>query len=217
MTSADYFDRLYDDNPDPWDLAASPYERRKLALLLAALPRPRYHNAFEPGCAIGVTTAALADRCDRLIAMDGAAAAVTQVRARVSSPHVVVCSGRVPADWPDGRFDLIVISELLYFLDEEARLGVAARVGDSLLPGGDVIAVHWRHSFAEAPANGDLVHAELAARFRAAGLTLTVDHTEEHFLLQAYRRVASEGISDPRHDRPAATGAGVGKDSGMAP
>ncbi len=192
MTNDDYFDRLYAENLDPWDLESSDYERRKLALLLAALPEPRYTSAFEPGCAIGVTTAALAPRCDRLLALDGSAAAVVQATARVaaraSTRHVVIRKGRVPRDWPHARFDLIVLSELLYYLEASERARVADRVVDSLLPAGDVALVHWRHPFAEATTTGDTVHAELAQRFDRGGLTPLVDHVEEDFLLQVYRR-----------------------------
>ena len=42
--------------------------------------RERYASAFEPGCSIGVLTAQLAPRCDRLLACDVAAAAVESAR-----------------------------------------------------------------------------------------------------------------------------------------
>ena len=51
--------------------------------------------------------------------------------------------GAIPADWPAGRFDLIVLSEFAYFL-ARADLGrIAARVGASIVPGGDIVLVHW--------------------------------------------------------------------------
>ncbi len=183
--SRDYFDRLYADRDDPWDLSSSRYERRKRDLLLASLPRPRYRSGFEPGCALGVTTRELARRCDRLVAMDCAAAAVEQARARVlpSGQHVTVAQGLVPGDWPEGSFDLVVLSELLYYLDRADRLDVAARTIASLAPGADVAAVHWRHAFDEAASSGDEVHAELAERLCTAGLRVRVDHVEDDFRL----------------------------------
>ena len=162
MTDAGYFDKLYASSDDPCDLASSPYEQRKLALLMDCLPHQRYAHAFEPGCAIGVTTSALSRRCDRVTAMDAAAAAVRLARERLHGRHnVAVLDGHVPADWPDGAFDLIVLSELLYYLDEASRRGVAERSIETLLPCGDLVAVHWRHPFTEAHATGDEVHAEL--------------------------------------------------------
>lgn len=197
MTSADYFDKLYADKADPWGLSTRAYEQRKLALLLAALPRRRYSTAFEPGCAIGVTTAALAQRCDRLLAMDGAMAAVHHARARLrdQAPQVAVAQGSIPKDWPVGRFDLVVLAELLYYLEDTARRDVAELLIEALAPGADVLAVHWRHPFAEAPATGDVVHAELGQRLRAAGLALAVDHVEADFLLQVYALPPREPVA----------------------
>jgi SAM-dependent methyltransferase len=189
MTDPGYFDSLYTDNDDPWDLSSSAYERRKLGLLMTALPRRRYARAFEPGCAIGVTTLALAERCEALIAMDGASVAVAQARARVRGCHCVrVEQGRVPDDWPDGSFDLVVLSELLYYLDEGDRLGVSARIVQSLAPGGDLVSVHWRHPFPEAATTGDMAQAELAERLGPNGFELVVAHVEEDFRLEVYRR-----------------------------
>ena len=65
-----YFDELCRRSDDPWRLREGWYERRKRSLTLALLPRPRYRNAFEPGCANGELTAELATRCDALLAAD---------------------------------------------------------------------------------------------------------------------------------------------------
>ena len=79
------------------------------------------------------------------------------------------------------------MSELLYYLDAIDRLTVAELAINSITPGGDVLAVHWRHPFAEAPADGQLVHVELAHRFQEGGMTLVVDQVDDAFLLQLYR------------------------------
>lgn len=187
MISDDYFDELYAADADPWGLATSAYEQRKLALLLASLPRQRYANAFEPGCAIGVTSLALAERCDQLLAVDAAAAAVREAASRTAGRDVEVRQARVPDDWPRGPFDLIVLSELLYYLHEAARRELAERILGSVAAGGDVVLVHWRHAFAEAPATGDLVHAELSRRLRSAGARVVVNHVEQDFALRVMR------------------------------
>ena len=57
--------------------------------------------------------------------------------------------GRLPEDWPDGRFDLIVLSEWLYYLGEDDRELVADAVRRSLMREGDVVAVHWSHPIPE--------------------------------------------------------------------
>ena len=51
-----YFDRMYSESVDPWQLQSRWYEQRKYAITLALLPYARYRHAFEPGCSIGVLT-----------------------------------------------------------------------------------------------------------------------------------------------------------------
>lgn len=150
-----YFDALYERSPDPWSFETSDYERAKYAATLAALPRPRYARALEVGCSIGVLTERLAARCDALLALEPAARALERARARCRDlPHVAFRQARVPEGWPDGRFDLILLSEVVYYLapDDVARL--AARARDAILPGGHVELVHWTRT-TDYPLSGD--------------------------------------------------------------
>lgn len=141
---ASVFDRLYDRADDPWDFQSSPYEHAKYDATVAALPERRFAHALEIGCSIGVLTARLAERCDRLLALDLAEAAVARARRRCGVlPGVEIRQACIPRDWPDGAFDLILISEVLYFLSpadiaETSRLAHAA-----LAPGGTILLVNW--------------------------------------------------------------------------
>jgi protein-L-isoaspartate O-methyltransferase len=113
VAGGDHFDRLYANKPDPWDLATSWYERRKYALTVASLPRERYRNAFELGCAIGELTRLLASRCDQLLTVDCTERAVAQTRRAVAEfGHVAVRRASLPRDLPEGHYDLIVASEI---------------------------------------------------------------------------------------------------------
>jgi len=159
-----YFRDCYEDSADPWGLAERWYEARKYALSLALLPAERYAAAFEPGCSIGVLTAQLAARCDRVLACDAIPHAAASARKRTAAlPNVQVEERVVPREWPPRSFDLIVFSELLYYfggadLDQVLRLGTGA-----LRPGGHLLAVHWRHPAPDHPRSGDEVHQALAA------------------------------------------------------
>ena len=140
----DYFAGIYASEADPWRFTTSPYERDKYAATLASLPRARYRAAFEPACSIGVFTHALSERCDHLLATDLVATAVRAAQARCADRHhVEIRRGGVPADWPEGRFDLIVLSEFLYFLAPEDLATLVRRVGGAVEPGGDIVLVHW--------------------------------------------------------------------------
>lgn len=185
MTSPDYFEDLYAASDDPWKLAERAYEHRKFGVTMASLPRQRYARAFEPGCSIGVLTARLAERCDALLATDPVASALERARRDVPAPHVAFQQARLPDDWPDGQLDLIVLSELLYYLSEPQRLQVMAHVMGSLAPEGDLVLVHWRWPFEVATCTGDAAHAEVAA---CPGLVKVVEHLEEDFRLEVFRR-----------------------------
>jgi len=140
----DYFTGLYASNPDPWGFTTSPYEQGKYAATLAALSRPTYAEALEVGCSIGVLTRLLAERCERLLALDVAQSAVEAARARCAdSPHVTTLRAAVPAEWPAGRFDLVVLSEVLYFFTPADLAAIAAHLVAALKPGAEVILVHW--------------------------------------------------------------------------
>ena len=159
-----YFRDQYAACADPWGLAERWYEARKYAVTTAVLPRQRYGTAFEPGCSIGVLTAMLAPRCDTLLACDAVPDAVASARARTAGlPGVRVEQRVIPGQWPAGSFDLIVLSELLYYFDD-VGLGQVLGLGiGSLCPGGQLLAVHWRHPAPDHPRSGDEVHEDLAA------------------------------------------------------
>ncbi len=139
----DYFEALYAGDPDPWRFASSAYERDKYAATMAALPRARYAAALEIGCSIGVLTRRLAERCDALLAVDVAAAALAEARERCADrANARFECRRMPGDWPPGRFDLVLLSEVVYYLDR-ADVGLLARHVAAAAPGGDVVLVHW--------------------------------------------------------------------------
>ena len=140
----EYFDALYTVDLDPWKFATSPYERGKYTLTLNAMPKPRYRSALEVGCSIGVLTRSLASRCDAVVAIDAAPIPVAEARRRCADlPGVRFEQMFVPDQWPDGVFELILLSEVIYYLSREDVARLASRVTRSLSRGGSVILVHW--------------------------------------------------------------------------
>ena len=102
-----YFEGLFRGNNDPWGFRQRWYEQRKRLVTLAALPRPHYRAIFEPGCANAELSAALAERCDRLLCCDTSAAAANLARTRLSLfDQAGVRHGRLPGDWPEEKFEL---------------------------------------------------------------------------------------------------------------
>jgi SAM-dependent methyltransferase len=199
-----YFDALYAAAEDPWGFADRWYEQRKYAVTLASLPDERYATAYEPGCSIGVLSALLAGRCDQLLASDGSAAAVERAATRLAAcTHVTVEQRLLPEQWPDGTFDLVLLSELLYYFATEDLALVIGSALASVNPGGTLVAVHWRHPAPDHPHTSDQVHAELAQRATAAGCVRLAGHVEDDFLLDVWVRPAPDL---PGHSVAARTG-----------
>lgn len=139
-----HFDRLYTASDDPWNFRASPYERAKYSSTIAALPRCRFARGLEVGCSIGELTRLLAPACDVMLGLDFAEAPLAAARRRCADmAWVDFVRMTVPAEWPDGVFDLIVLSEMLYFLSPDDVRSVAARVDASLGSGGTVLLVNF--------------------------------------------------------------------------
>lgn len=161
-----YFDEMYAAADDPWKLESRWYEQRKYAITMALLPHPRYRHAFEPGCSIGTLTELLAQRCDHVTAVDVAEAPLRTADRRLTErgvrPSVTLARSALDQPWPEGPFDLVVLSEVAYYLDA-GLLGDVLRRGCSRLPqGATVVAAHWRHAVADYPLAGDAAHEIIA-------------------------------------------------------
>lgn len=181
-----YFEGLFAGNNDPWGFRQRWYEQRKRLVTLAALPRPHYKAIFEPGCANGELSAALAERCDRLLCCDTSAAAANLARTRLSLfDHAEVRQGRLPVDWPEEKFDLIVFSEIGYYLDRQDLTQVIRRISDSLTADGQLLACHWRPPIDGCPLNARQVHDLIHEQLHVSRLVL---HQEADFLLEVWSR-----------------------------
>ncbi|PMV88563.1 MULTISPECIES: SAM-dependent methyltransferase [unclassified Pseudomonas] len=181
-----YFDGLFTGNDDPWSFRQRWYEQRKRAITLAAMPRPHYRAIFEPGCANGELSFELASRCDRLLCCDTAAAAVTLARTRLGPfDHAEVRHSRLPADWPDEKFDLIVLSEVGYYLDADDLKRLIEQAAQSLTADGQLLACHWRPPIDDCPLNARQVHDLLHEHLHLPRLAL---HQEADFLLELWSR-----------------------------
>ena len=180
------FEELYRTNSDPWQFEDSFYEHRKRALCLAMLPRPHFTAVFEPGCSIGVFTGELAGRADTVLSTDISERALELAGQRLATAgNVRLEQGTVPRDWPQGRFDLVVVSEIGYFLQHSELLEVAERSETSLTDDGVILLCHWRHPNEGWELTGDQVHDAFRAR---NGLRVIAEHREEDFRIDVLAR-----------------------------
>ncbi|PXX69174.1 nodulation protein S (NodS) [Nocardia tenerifensis] len=174
---------------DPWGGTSRWYERRKRALTMAALPKARYRNAFEPGCSIGALSEELTGRCDRLVCTDLAAQALDAADRRIdrlpesARGSVEFRRWALGQSWADECFDLIVFSEVGYHLDSVALRAAFGLAVEHLDSDGTLLCVHWRRKVPEYPLSGDHVHA--IAR-TTQGVTATAGYHDEDILLDVF-------------------------------
>jgi len=180
------FDDLYRSDPDPWEVGSSWYERRKLALLMASLPYECYPRAWEPGCGIGVSTAALAERVTvSMSASDASPVAVDLARQRCADlSHVTVRQSRLPEVPLDAPVDLVVVAEFLYYVpDLQSALDALWSATKS---GAHLVFMHWAHQPEDAYRSGPEMHAAVAADASHRRAVRLVTHAETDFQLDIY-------------------------------
>ncbi len=182
-----YFDALYSDNSDPWQYQSRWYEQRKRDMCLAVLPQLEYDKAIELGCGNGVFSVLLAQRCQTLLSIDGNDKAVQLAKQRLAdASHVKVIQGVIPsilstlqlADLTktgltktdstpayQPPFDLIVISEILYYLSPADIDTVITWIKHNIAVGGTLLCCHWRYAIDGFVMTGETVHQRLQQAF----------------------------------------------------
>jgi len=183
---------MYANNPDPFGVRDTWYERRKLNVLLATLRRDMYAAAWDPACGTGHLATALAPRCEQVLATDASqqavhlTSAIAQGLANVSVRNLRLPN--LPATAP--AYDLVVVSEVLFYLSAPDRTRtvqlldtVTTNVVDA-----EIVAVHWRHHAHDAQLSGVDVTEELDAGLRDQAWTPAVRHDDPDFVLASWVR-----------------------------
>lgn len=191
--SASYFDDLYNGNIDPWQYQTRWYEKRKRDMCLAVLPQAQYYNAIELGCGNGVFSELLASRSQNLVSIDGNEHAVHLAQERLQHlAHVKVIQATIPnslatldesilqryplskeSSSPENLsaaktgFDLIVISEILYYLSAADIDTVIKWAQRNLAVGGTLLCCHWRYAIDGFIMTGETVHQRLYQAFNS--------------------------------------------------
>jgi len=184
-----YFEEMYRANSDPWQFETSEYESKKYAATIATLPNSLYRSAFEIGGSIGVLTEKLADRCDALLSVDVSETAQSKAIKRCQNlPQVCFQIMQIPQQFPDESFDLIVVSEVGYYLSLQDLHQTQAHILKGLELGGHLLLVHWTLYAQDYPLSGDDVH-ESFLKLSPQPLHHIIGQREEQYRLDLFERV----------------------------
>jgi len=199
----DYFETLFEQE-DPWRYG-SPYEQQKYQRQLALLPEGVIGRALEIGCAEGHFTAQLAPRVTQLLAADISGTALARAQARCAEyGNIDFQKLDLSAQPVPGDLDLVVCSEVLYYLSGEAELRQVARnIAQALRPGGCVVMANGyllKDNPARTGFDWDTIYgAEVIHRvFRETeGLRLERSIETELYRIDRFRRVVPDQPDPP--------------------
>ena len=142
-------ERVFSRREDPFQYRSSSDERARLDAMEAAVADRRYDWALEAGCAEGDFTARLVRLADRVTALDISPVALSRARARLRGDGGVEFVEEDIRRWtptPGRRLSLIVLGDILYYLDKPLVRPQFERFFPSLVswldPGGRLLLAH---------------------------------------------------------------------------
>jgi 2-polyprenyl-3-methyl-5-hydroxy-6-metoxy-1,4-benzoquinol methylase len=161
----EFFDRLWSKG-DFWEIESSEYERARLGRLVEVLGGNRYERALELGCGAGAFTRRLAEKSDRVLAVDVSEEAIARARAN-PAPRGIEWRAANAMDLDlaaEGPFDLVVLVETVCYLGwlypffdvawlahalfEASRPGGRLLLANTLGDMGDALLLPWLiHSY----------------------------------------------------------------------
>lgn len=186
----DYFEGMFRGTEDPWDLESSGYEREKYAHTLHALGTRSYALGFEVGCARGVLTQRLAEHCRALLAIDVSETALSAARERCEKlNNVSFARMAFPGQAPlNGVFDLIILSEVVYYWDDGDICRAAEWIDTHIAVGGDLLLVHWIGE-TDYPQSGDEAVAKMRDALKAP-IPVVATERRDCYRLDLWRRAS---------------------------
>lgn len=187
----EFFDRVYRADRDPWNCEGGYYERAKRGTMIGALPRKHYGHALDLGCSTGALECELSRICDEVLGVDISEVALEHARHRdYANGNVDFVTADLPREWPEGRYDLIVLSDILYFLSTGEIRQLARLVVRSLNPSGEFVLVNWRGETG-LPLSG----ADAAACFKdtvaeVGRFSQVVEEAHDGYVLEIFKNTA---------------------------
>jgi len=160
-----FFDHFFDEG-DPFGFDVHPEEQLKFDRTLEVCGDGPLGRVLELGCAVGTFTEVLAPRATDVLAIDVSQSAVDQVLRRLDGQdHVRAVAMDIPDEFPDETFDLVIASDVLYYLPVPVLQRCVDRIEESLAPGGTFVSVHYVPRMGSV-LNGEEAHDVIIAHTR---------------------------------------------------
>lgn len=163
------FDDQYAITRSPFSLESADYERDKLEKMISFIPEHPIDRAIDYGCGIGDATIALSERAERLISVDSSRLALRMLSARLrarSLHNISLRRASLSEPWPiapSERAELIVASEVLYYLEpDELSLMIESFIR-CLNRNAILITCHYRLHFHDRLVSNHEIHQSIAS------------------------------------------------------
>jgi len=154
-----YFDAMYAASQDPWNFTASAYEQEKYQHTIKALAGKQFKQGIEIGCSIGILTELLSRHCEVIMGVDISEQPIAIAKERLKNREGISFDVlQIPQQYPDQKYDLIVVSEVAYYMSKEDLTLTKELISDSLVAGGTLCLVHWRPQIEGCVFDGDEVN-----------------------------------------------------------
>ena len=157
------FERLYLEKSDPWELRSSAYERQKYKRTLDRILERRKgsERVLEVGCSVGTFTRQLAENFQQVVAIDFSDEAIARAAEYCGEKRTIrFIRSNLQSLKLNDAFDVIVCSEILYYIDRRHSAAVCTQLERLLAPNGVIVTV------CEATSEPDFWENTLSRKFR---------------------------------------------------
>ena len=190
------FERLYLESPDPWNYQTSVYERRKYEYVLARALQQTSANrsVLEVGCSVGVFSRMLAERFERVTAIDvskealAAASHYNRDAGNIRFVHSDLQLFAARSFDKDEQYDAIFCAEILYYIEQKDVEIVCGQLEKYLSASGIIVLVTGHPSQPSSTVYFDGWADVFAARFRQIFHEIVQDPSRPYLIAIFSRR-----------------------------
>ncbi|USQ15414.1 methyltransferase domain-containing protein (plasmid) [Legionella lytica] len=158
--NAEFFEMMYQNNPDPWRFASNAYELNRYEKICDIVRNQRPHYIFEAGCSIGILTEKLAQIAQFVEAIDisHTAATIAQKRCHALANVKIQCDS-LSNYVANPNTDLFILSEIGYYFYPEEWENIIKKILISKTSSFHLLASHWLGTSSDHILSADEVHS----------------------------------------------------------